>query len=136
MTSDLRFRRTDRVRLPKQYQVCFAQGSRVSGRFFRLHVLAGECARLGLAVSRKVDTKAVVRNRIKRTARESFRVSRATLPKADCVLVAKREAAAASNAELRADLASLWRRAAALKPTPAAGTMRDAVDPPASRDDA
>ncbi len=130
---DARFRRTDRVRLPQDFQRCFTHGSRVHGRCFRLHVFFADAPRLGLAVSRKVDTKAVVRNRIKRTARESFRVHRLQLPSADCVLVAKREAASATPADLRADLVELWRRAAALKPTVAAGTMRDASVSPASR---
>ena len=126
----LRLRRSDVLRLPPEFQLCFTQGQRVNGRYFRLHVLPADRPRLGLAVSRKVDPNAVGRNRIKRTAREAFRTSRDAIPRADLVLVAKREAAAASNAELREDLAQLWRRACALKPLPPAGTMRDAAEPP------
>ena len=92
--------------------------------------------RLGLAVSRKVDPNAVGRNRIKRAAREFFRTMPPLPTPADCVLVAKPEAAKASAAELRADLLQLWRRASALKPTALAGTMRDASSPPASTSDA
>jgi ribonuclease P protein component len=132
----LRLRRSDVLRLPPEFQLCFTQGQRVNGRFFRLHVLPAEKARLGLAVSRKVDPSAVGRNRIKRTARETFRTSRAAIPSADLVLVAKREAATATNAELREDLAQLWRRARALKPLPPAGTMRDAPEPPIARGEA
>ena len=135
MTS-LRLRRSDVLRLPPEFERCFTQGQRVSGRFFRLHVLHAGHPRLGLAVSRKVDTRAVGRNRIKRTAREAFRTSRHLLPCAELVLVAKREAAAATNADLREDLAQLWRRAAALKPLPPAGTMRDAPEPPPARGEA
>ncbi len=136
MPNEARFRRSDRLRKPEEFQHCFTQGLRVSGRCFRLHVSFTHAPRLGLAVSRKVDTKAVIRNRIKRVARDSFRLVRAELPTADFVLVAKREAASATTAELRADLDSLWRRAAALKPTALAGTMRDASAPPASSRDA
>ena len=132
----LRLRRSDVLRLPPEFQRCFTQGQRVNGRFFRLHVLHAGHPRLGLAVSRKVDPNAVGRNRIKRTAREAFRTSRHAIPCAELVLVAKREAATASNAELRDDLAQLWRRAGALKPLPPAGTMRDAVEPPEARGDA
>ena len=106
----------------------------MNGRYFRLHAVPAERPRLGLAVSRKVDTSAVVRNRIKRIARDSFRRYRnhAAL---DYVLVARHEAASATADALRADLESLWRRAAALKPLPPAGTMRDASGSPiASRD--
>ena len=131
-----RFRRSARLRLPTEFQRCFAQGLRVNGRCFRLHLLASDTMRLGLAVSRKVDPDAVGRNRIKRSAREFFRTTPALPTPADCVLVAKPEAAKASTAELRADLVVLWRRAAALKPTAPAGTMRDASFPPASTSDA
>ena len=128
----LRLRRSDVLRLPPEFQRCFTHGQRVNGRFFRLHVLHAGHPRLGLAVSRKVDPNAVGRNRIKRTAREAFRTSRHAMPCAEFVLVDKREAATATNAELRDDLAHLWRRAGALKPLPPAGTMRDAPEPPAA----
>lgn len=129
MAPSARFRRSDRLRQPPEFQLCFAQGIRVNGRCFRLHLLPAPSMRLGLAVSRKVDPDAVGRNRIKRVAREFFRSQPALPTAADCVLVAKPEARAASNTELRSDLAQLWRRAAALKPTPAAGTMRDSAPP-------
>lgn len=125
MSSDARFPPSRRLRQPQQFQHCFTQGLRVNGRYFRLHATPSTSPRLGLAVSRKVDTRAVVRNRIKRIARDSFR-RQAELALLDFALVAKREAAQASAEELRADLAALWRRAGALKPLPPAGTMRDA----------
>lgn len=126
---DVRFRRSQRLRQPAEFQHCFTQGQRVNGRYFRLHAVPAERPRLGLAVSRKVDTRAVVRNRIKRVARESFRRSSHALPPLDCVLVARREAAEAAPDALRNDLEHLWRRARALKPADAAGTMRDAPPP-------
>jgi ribonuclease P protein component len=126
---DARFRRSQRLRLPDQFQRCFAQGARANGRCFRLHFLPADASRLGLAVSRKVDTSAVVRNRIKRVARDFFR-HHPPAPAGDCVLVALRPAAAASGSELRDDLQRLWQRLPALKPPPPAGTMRDAPAPP------
>lgn len=128
MPSDARFRRIQRLRLPQEFQLVFTQGQRVNGRYFRLHLRPATAARLGLAVSRKVDTRAVERNRIKRAAREGFRRSHALLLPFDYVLVARREAAQASSAALGEDLSSLWRRAAALKRTAAAGTMPLAPD--------
>jgi ribonuclease P protein component len=136
MSSDARFRRSDRLRQPSEFQHCFTQGTRVNGRYFRLHAAPSAAPRLGLAVSRKVDPNAVARNRIKRVARDAFRRTRALLPAFDCVLVAKREAAGADADALRADLAALWRRLAALKPVSAAGTMRDASGPSAAPRDA
>jgi ribonuclease P protein component len=131
MSRDARFRRSDRLRRPEEFQHCFTQGLRVNGRYFRLHAVAAARPRLGLAVSRKVDTRAVERNRIKRIARDSFRRYTLHAP-LDCALVARREAAGADAALLRADLESLWRRAAALKRPASAGTMRDASGTPAA----
>ena len=131
MSRDARFPPSARLRKPEEFQHCFAQGLRVNGRYFRLHAVAAEQPRLGLAVSRKVDTRAVERNRIKRIARDSFRnySAHASL---DCAIVARREAAGAAAPLLRADLESLWRRAAALKLPPPPGTMRDASAAPAT----
>ena len=75
--------------------------------------------RLGLAVSRKVDKRAVGRNRIKRVMREMFREYRAVLQMADYVVVARPGAAALDHEQLRNTLLSLLRRAGAL-PLPAA----------------
>ena len=53
MTHEARFRRRNRLRLPTEFQRCFTQGTRVNGRYFRMHVLASDHSRLGLAVSRR-----------------------------------------------------------------------------------
>jgi ribonuclease P protein component len=113
-----------RLHVPAEFKACFESGQRLSSRYFRVHYRLAGAARLGLAVSRKVDRRAVVRNRIKRIARDSFRRSRGLLPAVELVLLAKREAAAALPAALAADLAALWRRLAALKPLTQEGTMR------------
>ncbi len=119
------FPRTVRLLLPASFKACFESGQRLSGRFFRVHFTPTEAGpRLGLAVSRKVSPRAVVRNRIKRAARESFRHHRGRLPPFDIVLLAKREAADAGGDALRADLAALWRRLAALMRPEPRGTMR------------
>lgn len=73
-------------------------------------------ARLGLAVSRKVDPDAVGRNRIKRVWRDAFRQLRTELPVADYVLVARPPCRQLDNAALRALLWTLLRRAGALPP--------------------
>lgn len=60
-------------------------------------------ARLGLAISRRVAKRAVDRNRLKRFAREAFRLADA-LGELDFVVLAKPPAASATPAELRASL--------------------------------
>lgn len=67
-------------------------------------------ARLGQAISRRVSKRAVDRNRIRRSVRESFRHARTQLPSIDVLVIAEARAATATRAELRADLERLWQR--------------------------
>jgi ribonuclease P protein component len=114
-----------RVRTGREYREAFADSRRVSTRHFSLHLRLsdGGFCRLGMAVSRKVSPDAVVRNRIKRQVRESFRLRYRELPPGDCVVVARVGAGALDKAALRKDLATLWDRVIALPPRAAAGTI-------------
>ncbi len=88
----------------------FAAARRKGSRYFRL-VFADNAlgqARLGMAISRRVDKRAVVRNRLRRQVRESFRAVWAALPAIDVVVTAKPEAARADRAEVWRDLEQLW----------------------------
>jgi ribonuclease P protein component len=66
--------------------------------------------RLGIVVSRKVSARAVVRNRIKRQIRETFRQSQEILAGLDVVVVASPKASTAPMAALRASLQKLWEK--------------------------
>jgi len=120
------FPRTARLLAKVQFDAAFADGRRCASRFFRASIgsPSGDSAALGLAVSRRVSKLAVQRNRLKRQVRESFRQSRPQLPFLDIVVTAKPEAVLADGEALRADLAKLWQRIAALKAPPHGGTMR------------
>ena len=84
------FPRNVRVRTGAEYARVFELSRRTSDPLLSLHWLASEApARLGLAVSRKVDPHAVGRNRIKRTLRDAFRHVRGQLPPGDYVVVAR-----------------------------------------------
>jgi ribonuclease P protein component len=61
----------------------------------------------------------VVRNRIRRVVRESFRHHRQTLPNVDILLIARSSAAGQTNPVLRADLERIWQQLAARKAAPA-----------------
>jgi ribonuclease P protein component len=126
MTSSFRFPRCAHLRVSAQFQAVFGEGKRFSGTYFRLHVRqpadAGP-ARLGVTVSKRVDKLSVGRNRIRRQAKESFRLLRPSLPPGDYVVLAKPGTAKADNAALRAELLSLFERARTLKPMLPAGTM-------------
>lgn len=129
------FPRLARVRARAEFDRVFAQGQRIAAPPLALHWLRdGQAPRLGLAVSRKVDPAAVGRNRIKRSLREQFRQSRATLAPGAYVVVARAPAARTSNRELRAVFSALLQRAGALPPPDAPGTMPapDSRDRPSS----
>ncbi len=66
--------------------------------------------RLGIVVSRKTSPRAVVRNRVKRQIRESFRGRQEKLGGLDLVVVASTKAGRAQNAALRAALQQLWEK--------------------------
>lgn len=154
-----RFPRTARVRARSDFDRIFKHGRRVALPVLALHWLGGDgpCmdppaatgdpvaaagavtsppaagARLGLAVSRKVDARAVARNRIKRGLRETFREHRMRIAPGAYVVVARPGAAALTPEALRHALLGLLRRAgaldAALPPVAPPGTMPAAACP-------
>ncbi len=72
---------------------------------------------MGMTVARRVSTKAVVRNRIKRCVRENFRVQQGALAGLDLVVVARPPAARAQAAALQGSLEHHWQTALmALRP--------------------
>jgi len=121
-----RFPHAARIVKPADFLRLRRTGQRIGTPYFNAQAVAGaaDTARLGLAVSRRVSTDAVRRNRIKRIARESFRKVRADLPVVDILLIARESADAHDNATLRADLESLWQRLATLNASRRPGTMR------------
>jgi len=128
----LRFPRRAHLRASAEFQAVFGGGSRFSGPLFRLQVLPAAPdqaqARLGMTVSKRVDKRAVARNRIRRQVREVFRLQRHALPPGDYVFQAKPEANKVDNPGLRAALLKLLDKAAmSLKPSVAPGTMPPAA---------
>ena len=74
------FPRPRRLRRPAQFERVYDGGYAVRRGPLLVHAMPGdECTRLGLSVSRKVGN-AVVRNRIKRRLRASFRRLQHDLP--------------------------------------------------------
>ena len=125
-----RFPRAARVRAKAEFTRVFDAGVRRAEPALALHWLADAApARLGLAVSRKVDRRAVGRNRIKRALREGFRRRRGQLAPGAYVVVARAGAASLNTAGIEATLIRLLARIGALPPPPPAGTMRAALPP-------
>ncbi|MEO7430450.1 MAG: ribonuclease P protein component [Dokdonella sp.] len=127
LLADAAFPRTARLLKASDFARLRGISRRIGTRHFSAEVAANTltCARLGLAISKRVSKKAVRRNRIKRIARDCFRGMRGALPAVDILLIARSSADLEQNAVLRAELAQLWERIATLNGTRAAGTMRD-----------
>lgn len=119
-----RFPRQARVRARAEFDRVFKHGRRTASPLLALHLLAdAQPARLGLAVSRKVDPHAVGRNRIKRVLRDAFRRLRPQLAPGAYVVVARNPAATSENQALRETFVELLRRAGALPQAGADGTI-------------
>ena len=109
------FPRAARLIKPTDFQSVFERNAASNDALFRIiaRPSAQQESRLGLAVSRKVDRRAVGRNRIKRIVRESFRHWRALdaaagRPALDIVVLARPAAAAADNQRLFSSLDHHW----------------------------
>ena len=98
------FTRSSRLTASREYEKVFGKADRSSDRFFTVLARANDVAhpRLGLAISRRVAPSAVDRNRLRRLAREAFRV--AELAALDFVVMASKEALIAAKPELRTSL--------------------------------
>lgn len=133
-TSNHRFPRTARVRARADFDRIFEHGRRQATPRMAVHWHATDVpARLGLAVSRKVDPHAVGRNRIKRVLRDVFRRHRSEFAPGDYVVVARPPAREASFEQLERHFLDLLRRlgalpAVSLPMTPVPGTMPPATD--------
>lgn len=110
----LRFGAPLRLRSKPQFDAIYASGRRIDDRFFGLRVKPNGLnhPRVGLAVAVKTAGNAVLRNRLRRLVRESFRLAQHELPAVDIVVAAKFPAAQAPVSTLRASLATLWQRVA------------------------
>ena len=69
-----------------------------------------EIARLGLAVPKRQIKNAVLRNRIKRLIRESFRYNQTRLAGLDIVVLVRAGASRVANPTFLQDLDKLWDR--------------------------
>jgi ribonuclease P protein component len=103
-----------RLRHKRDFDATYARGWRMGNGFFAVtatHNDAG-AARLGLAVALRVSGNAVMRNRLRRIIRESFRLHQHSIPPVDVVVSARPGARAASPDALRTSLDELWKKVA------------------------
>jgi ribonuclease P protein component len=107
------FTRNQKLTKPIEFKEVFKKPFVSSDRFFKVlaRINQAEYSRLGMAVSRQVDKRAVGRNRIKRVIRESFRQryagNKVTL---DVVVLPRHETASICNEQLFRSLSGHWSR--------------------------
>ncbi|NTV11977.1 MAG: ribonuclease P protein component, partial [Zoogloea sp.] len=106
------FRPAHRLHKTDEFSSVFAFRRSVRGRYFSLlyRPNGGDSARLGLVVAKKLARRAVLRNLVKRIARDVFRKSRSNLPCHDLVIRLAAPVTDVSRAALREDIEALLRR--------------------------
>lgn len=104
------FPRQARLRTKADFESVFRQAKKSTDGCFTVLCRANDLpqARLGLAISRRCARSAVVRNRIKRLVRESFRHQQCALMGLDIVVIGKSALTGRANHELFASLTRHW----------------------------
>ena len=99
-----------RLREPAEFKRVFANPERSTDKYFTVLAIVNELdhPRLGLAIAKKNIRRAVDRNKIKRSARESFRLQQYEMTNLDIVVMARREAETANSKTLQASLDKHW----------------------------
>ena len=99
-----------RLREPAEFKRVFTKAERSSDKYFTVLAIVNalDHPRLGLAIAKKNIRRAVDRNKIKRSARESFRLQQHEMSNIDLVVMARREAATANSKTLQASLDKHW----------------------------
>lgn len=107
------FTKAQRLLQAAEFKQVFDQRQSQHNAYFGAYVARNTLnhARVGLVVSKKVSKKAVVRNKIKRLVRESFRQQQATFGSIDIVIVAKMPLADLATDALSTKLQPLWSKA-------------------------
>ncbi len=112
MSQSFSFPPTLRLKTPADFQKVFSDPVKSTDRYFTLLAInnSSEHPRLGLAIAKKNIKKAVDRNKIKRVARESFRLQQHQLGTIDIVVLARRDAAKTSTVVLTKSLKKHWHK--------------------------
>jgi ribonuclease P protein component len=99
-----------RLKKAAEFKNVFTNPVKSTDRYFTLLATQSDSdhPRVGLAIAKKIIRKAVHRNVIKRTVRESFRIQQHTMAGIDIVVLARKEALGAPPDVLRQSLEKHW----------------------------
>lgn len=111
MTSEAgkKFPPKDRIKRGDDFQKIRRSGVRARGRFVTLSFLSGNLKKLGLIATKK-SGDAVSRNRLKRVARDFFRLNKEEFPRGEIVVIFGSDSGDINNADIRADLRAALER--------------------------
>lgn len=114
--SSLRFSRSLRLTENREIQTVFQKGRKLTSPFLAIFSLKNNLdhPRLCVSVSKKQIPQAVIRHKIKRIARESFRVLQQELPDCDLVIIIYKSMRQFDSKLIREKLDQQWQRLLAI----------------------
>lgn len=91
-----------RIHATAEFHQVYLRGWRLSGRYYLLYYRDNNFnhPRFGVVASRKSLKKAIMRNRVRRIAKENFRLKKGHLHPMDIIFIAKSQSREASKKEL------------------------------------
>jgi ribonuclease P protein component len=107
-----------RLRNPKEFKRVWSQAKRISSPCMTIFIRENNLdhPRLGLSLAKKNIRKATDRNRLKRVARETFRLHQAEIGGFDTIVVIYKGADRLAPAEQYRSLQALWEKLATQYP--------------------
>lgn len=104
------FPQQSRLKKAAEFKKVFTNPVKSTDRYFTVLATQNDFGfpRIGLAIAKKIIRKAVDRNVIKRTVRESFRLQQHNIGNIDIVVLARKEALAVAPSELTGSLERHW----------------------------
>ena len=106
-----RFSKHERLISSKDYQDVFAKPIKTADSAYTILAKPNQLSgpRLGVIVSKKNVPSAVIRNRLKRITRESFRIHKDIIKSFDVVVICKKNCATTRNHHLFKKLHAHWK---------------------------